>query len=77
MTQINSGKIDLVTFTSSSTVENFVKACGRDCLKNLKTAAIGPITAETLKKFEVEPDIVAEEYTIDGLVAAIQNFQAG
>ncbi len=77
LTQINSGKIDLVTFTSSSTVENFVKACGRDCLKNLKTAAIGPITAETLKKFEVEPDIVAEEYTIDGLVAAIQNFQAG
>jgi len=64
-------QIDLVTFTSSSTVENFVTAIGEDFLHKVKTAAIGPVTAQSLKKFGVEADIVAKEFTIEGLVKAI------
>lgn len=67
-------KIDLVTFTSSSTVENFVAAFGADYLQKVKTAAIGPVTAQTLKNFGVTADIVADEFTIAGLVEAIKKF---
>ena len=67
-------KIDLVTFTSSSTVKNFVAVCGKDFLQKVKTAAIGPVTAETLKNFGVTADIVAKEFTIAGLVDAIKNY---
>ena len=69
--------VDLITFTSSSTVENFVAAVGEKFLSKAKTAAIGPITSETLKKFGVNADIVAEKFTIDGLVDAIKNFYEG
>ena len=68
---INLDDIDLVTFTSSSIVKNLVNAVGAGALKNIKTAAIGPITAETIKKFGINIDIEAEEYTINGLVEAI------
>lgn len=74
ISEINFGEIDLVTFTSSSTVENFVAAAGVDALKKIKTAAIGTVTAETLKKFGVTADIVAKEFTIAGLVDAIKKF---
>lgn len=75
--QVDFSEIDVATFTSSSTVENFVKAAGIDALKNMKTAAIGTVTAETLKKFGVTADIVAKEFTIAGLVDAIKNFYEG
>ena len=74
--EILSGKIDCMTFTSSSTVENFVAAVGAESLKKSKIAAIGTITAQTLKKFDVSADIVAEKFTIDGLVDSIKNFYA-
>ena len=71
--KLAAGEIDLVTFTSSSTVTNLVKIIGSaDTLKEIKTAAIGPVTAETAKGNGIEPDIVAKEYTIDGLVEAIK-----
>lgn len=75
--KLSAGEIDLITFTSSSTVKNFVAAVGKDFLSKTKTAAIGPITAETLQKFGVDADIVAEEFTIAGLVEAIKNFYEG
>ena len=71
---LDAGEIDCVTFTSSSTVENFVNALGAEILSKTKTAAIGPITAQTLKKFGVDADIIANEFTIDGLVDAIKKF---
>ena len=73
-TQLDNGEIDFVTFTSSSTVENFVKAFGVESLSKVKTAAIGPITAQTLKNFGVDVAIVAETFTINDLVDAIKNF---
>ena len=63
-----------MTFTSSSTVKNFVAAYGVDMLKKIPCAAIGPITAQTLETFDVTPAVVAEEFTIDGLVEAIGKF---
>ena len=73
--KIANEKIDLATFTSSSTVENFVAAVGADFLRKIKTAAIGAVTAETLKNFGVTADIVAEKFTITGLVDAIKNYR--
>lgn len=70
----DAGQIDFVTFTSSSTVENFVQALGAEILSNTKTAAIGPITAQTLKKFGIDADVIASEFTIDGLVDAVKHF---
>ena len=59
--------------TSSSTVTTLVKILGTAApLQHAKTACIGPVTAETARKNGIEPDIVAETYTIDGLVSAIQ-----
>lgn len=72
--QIDFDSIDLITFTSSSTVENFVAAYGVEPLKKIPSAAIGPITAQTLKNFGVTPAVVAKEFTIDGLVEAIKNY---
>ena len=72
--ELESGDYDIVTFTSSSTVTNLVKILGTsEPLKHAKTACIGPVTAETAKKNGIEPDVVAETYTIDGLVEAIRD----
>lgn len=73
------GEVDLVTFTSSSTVENFqqmLPAGERDALMaKVKTAAIGPITAETARRLGFTVDIEASTYTIEGLVEAILTAQ--
>jgi uroporphyrinogen III methyltransferase/synthase len=67
--------IDLVTFTSSSTVTNFVTLIGEADLPQLLRAAviacIGPITAETARSYGLMPTIVPAEYTIPGLTQAI------
>lgn len=72
--QIDFDSIDLITFTSSSTVENFVATYGVENLKKFPCAAIGTITAQTLKNFGGEAKIIAETFTIDGLVDAIERF---
>ncbi|MCR5176533.1 MAG: uroporphyrinogen-III C-methyltransferase [Anaerovibrio sp.] len=67
------GKIDVITFTSSSTVVNLLKLIdSRDLIQSACIAAIGPVTANTLTKYGLKADIVAEEYTISGLVDAIK-----
>lgn len=69
--------VDILTFTSSSTVKNFfklVEGIKKDYLKNVIFASIGPITSATLRSFGYEPHIEAKEYTIEGLVKAIENF---
>lgn len=67
-------RVDIITFTSSSTVENFIKLTGRDYrrkLSGIKFASIGPVTSGALKKFGLKPSVEAKVYTIDGLVNAI------
>jgi uroporphyrinogen III methyltransferase/synthase len=68
------GDIDLVTFTSSSTVTNLLDLLGPDgpaLVAKAKVACIGPVTAATCLDKGIKPDIVAEEFTIAGLVEAI------
>ncbi|MFZ5595602.1 MAG: uroporphyrinogen-III C-methyltransferase [Bacillota bacterium] len=72
---LQNGGVDIITFTSSSTVRNFVKMIGdpkpSELLKGVRVACIGPVTAETAAQSGLKVDIVAEKYTIDGLVEAI------
>lgn len=68
---------DLVTFTSSSTVYHFVELAGRETdVGRLRCAAIGPVTAETARECGFEVVAEAEEYTLTGLVAAIEDYFA-
>jgi len=97
-TQLDANEIDVLTFTASSTVHNFIKALTQNS-QNLPpspsfrkegekdtpapsfrkegevlVAAIGPVTADTLREYGLEPDMVATEHTIPGLVSAIEAY---
>jgi uroporphyrinogen III methyltransferase / synthase len=61
---------DIVTFTSSSTVERYLEAVGEAGVPPV-VACIGPITADTARRRGLDVTIEAEVHTIDGLVAAI------
>jgi uroporphyrinogen III methyltransferase/synthase len=61
---------DIITFTSSSTVENF-QALKLPLPAGLKTASIGPITSKTMETLGLEIDAEAEKHDIPGLVDAI------
>jgi uroporphyrinogen-III synthase len=65
---------DIVTFTSSSTVRGFVHnvADAPALLANKTVAAIGPITAATARAFGIRVDVVAEEFTVEGLLRALE-----
>ena len=71
------GNIDMVTFTSSSTVRNFIEVFPKiqttDLFKKTKVAVIGPTTADTARKYGVKVDIIAEDATIQCLTDAILN----
>jgi len=70
LAEIRTNPPDLVTFTSSSTVENFLRMAGRWPL-GLQAASIGPITSNTLRANGVEPLIEAFRHDITGFVEAI------
>ena len=61
---------DVITFTSSSTVERFLRLVGRDSLPAV-VASIGPITSATATELGLRVDVEAQPHTIDGLVAAV------
>lgn len=64
--------VDVITFTSSSTVRNFVALAGRDSIPSQTIiACIGPITANTARELGLRVDVQATDYTMDGLVAAL------
>lgn len=64
---------DLITFTSSSTVENFL-ALGLSWPKGMQVASIGPITSKTARDHGLTVDIEARRHDIEGLVQAICDF---
>jgi uroporphyrinogen III methyltransferase / synthase len=66
---------DLITFTSSSTVENFL-ALGLPWPKGMQVASIGPITSQTGRDNGLKIDVEAKRHDIDGLVEAIGHFFA-
>ena len=73
---------DFITFTSSSTVRNFMILMGTDGqgrgrprhpnpLNGVRLASIGPVTSSTLREFSLRVDVEANEYTIPGLIQAV------
>jgi len=71
----------VITFTSSSTVRNFIALAGkrmgqrasRTSNHDLLFASIGPVTSATLRELGLPVDIEAREYTIPGLIGAIRD----
>ncbi|HEX9611322.1 MAG TPA: uroporphyrinogen-III synthase [Gemmatimonadales bacterium] len=68
------GLIDAVTFTSSSTVRHFVDLVGPDAATcgRFAAAVIGPVTAETARELGLAVSVEAREYTVPGLVDALE-----
>jgi uroporphyrinogen-III synthase len=82
---------DVITFTSSSTVKNFVALLGRtvsmrrrrprprkpvpSTFDGIQFASIGPITSSTLRELGLRVDIEAKEYTIQGLIKAVNSLE--
>src|SRR5436309_278205 len=67
----NLDRVDMVTFTSSSTVAHFAQAIDGPLPDVVAIACIGPITAQTARDLAMRVDIIAQEYTTRGLVEAI------
>ena len=70
-------KSDILTFLSSSTFEAFMGSIESDkkllCGKII--ASIGPVTSETIRKYGINVDIEAENYTAEGLLEMIRKFE--
>jgi len=68
-------EIDVVTFTSASTVRNFVKILGADpavdLLRTTAVASIGPVTADAAAELNIQTTIMPTTYTVPALVEAI------
>lgn len=71
--------VDWITFTSPSTVRNFVEILRKQKMDllhlagNPKIACIGPITGSAAREEGLEVNLIAEKYTTEGLVSALQN----
>jgi len=66
----------LITFTSSSTVHNYVSLLGirsgrSRLVQGVLNASIGPVTSATLRHYQLSVDVQAAQYTIPGLIEAI------
>lgn len=72
---LEEGKLEMVTFTSSSTVDNFAEMAGEALLARVKehvaAACIGPITAEKALSYGLRVDVQPQKYTIPALAEAI------
>jgi len=83
--ELGSGQVDMISFTSSSTVTNFlamIDAPNQEellrLLKGVKIAAIGPVTAKTITDNGLTVDIIPTEFTIPSMVAAmVAYYEAG
>jgi uroporphyrinogen III methyltransferase/synthase len=75
-------RVDMVTFTSSSTVKNFADLLPPETekrqalLRDVAVACIGPITADTARSMGFAVTLTAEVYTIPGLVSSVTRYYA-
>ena len=72
--QIRQGKLDIITFTSSSTVRYFVQALGKDAFPlpgHMKIVSIGPITSATARDMGMTVHLEALQHDIPGVVEAV------
>jgi uroporphyrinogen III methyltransferase/synthase len=74
-------EIDAVTFTSASTVRNFVSLLGEepaaDLLRTTVVASIGPVTAEAAQQLDIQTTVMPSTYTIPALVDALVDYFRG
>jgi uroporphyrinogen III methyltransferase/synthase len=77
--RLTAGELDVLTFTSSSTVRNFVAALAPmpDLPDETIVACIGPITAQTAEESGLPVHVSASEHTIEGLIKALETYMAG
>jgi uroporphyrinogen III methyltransferase/synthase len=72
---LQAGEVDWVTFTSSSTVRNFLEAIGEDAVQaareKFRVACIGPITARTARECGLAPDAEAATASVEALIEAL------
>jgi uroporphyrinogen III methyltransferase/synthase len=77
---LEKGEIDMVTFTSSSTVSNFVEMFRAEerhlkaWMAHVAVACIGPVTAKTAEEKGLSVSLISEEYTIEALTHAIVHY---
>jgi uroporphyrinogen III methyltransferase/synthase len=69
--RVRAGDVDAITFTSSSTVQNFCDATGAIADPQPAVISIGPVTSGTARELGLRVDAEADPHTIDGLVAAV------
>jgi len=76
--RIKNAEVDVITFTSSSTVQHFVQMLEGFDWERYKSsffvASIGPVTSETIKKLGFEVHIEAKQFTSESLIEAIEEF---
>jgi uroporphyrinogen III methyltransferase/synthase len=73
-------RIDVITFTSSSTVNHFAELLKKEdlrkLLKGIAIACIGPVTARTAKQWGMRVQVQPKQYTIPGLTRAVSQYFA-
>ncbi len=75
---LQEGRIDVITFTSASTVQNFVQAIATltqtatDIVGSTRIVAIGPVTAEAASELNLTVLRIADEHTIPGLMTTLE-----
>lgn len=74
---LRGGRVDVVTFTSGSSVRNFSRAMGErqaaELLRHVEVACIGPVTAEAASRLDIATTIMPAESTVPALLEAIVN----
>lgn len=78
-TLLQQAELDVVTFTSSSSVENFVALLGSDAqelTRSVVLVSIGPLTTATAVRLGLSIDVEAQNYTLEGLIAALIDYYA-
>lgn len=75
--RIEHGEVELVTFTSASSVQGYVEAVGAELAQRAPAASIGPVTSEAARSAGIEVVVEASEATIPGLVEAITRTWGG
>jgi uroporphyrinogen-III synthase len=75
--RLDTGEVDWVAFTASSTVEGFLRGYGGPPPPAVRVAAIGPVTAGTARSAGIRVAATAAEHTIGGLVTAIERAVTG
>jgi len=73
---IHEGEVDVITFTSPSTVTNFMEIMGKEFIppSQVRVACIGPVTAAAVRNAGMKIDVMQERYTIPALVEALAEY---